>query len=335
MESLTKLRVTEAELGVLVRRGFGPSARIERWHELTEGHYNVAYAIRLADGADLILKIAPPPALKLLSHEVDLMRTEVEFFRRAGAAGVAVPEVVFADVDRDLVGSDFVFLARIDGVALNTVRDDLTPAGLAAVRAQAAAQTARLHTITGPAYGYPLRNSRTWQPTWRAAFGAMVQDILDDALRLGTALPIGADEIGDRLRRHFDVLDEVDRPALVHFDLWDGNVFVLPDGTGGATLTGLIDGERAFYGDPVAEFVAMTLFRDPAELPDLLAAYNTAGHHPIDPTPGVRRRLTLYTCYLYLIMSVEGATRGWQGPEREKFERWLAELLVAQLGQLR
>ncbi|WP_329101554.1 phosphotransferase [Micromonospora sp. NBC_01699] len=332
---MTKLRVSEAELGALVRRGFGAAARIERSRELTDGHFNVAYAIRLTDGAELVLKIAPPPGLKLLSHEVDLMRTEVEFFRRAGAAGVAVPEVVFADGERDLVGSDFVFLSRIDGVSLDSVRDGLGPAALAAVRAQVAAETARLHTITGPAYGYPLRNSRSWQPTWRAAFGAMVWEILADARRLGSRLPVPVDEIGALLGRHGDVLDEVDRPALVHFDLWDGNVFVLPDGTGGATLTGLIDGERALYGDPVAEFVSMTLFRDPAELPDLLAAYTAAGHATIEPTPNVRCRLALYTCYLYLVMLVEGATRGWRGPEREGFERWLAELLVTQLGQLR
>ncbi|MFI6763385.1 phosphotransferase family protein [Micromonospora sp. NPDC050417] len=333
MESLTKLRVTETELDALVRRGFGPDARIAQWRELTEGHYNVAYAIQLADGADLVLKIAPPPGLKLLSHEVDLMRTEIDFFRRARAGGVAVPEVVFADTERDLVGSDFVFLSRIDGVALNTVRDTLSPTGLAAVRAQVAAETAHLHTITGPAYGYPLRNSRSWQPTWRMAFEAMVRDILDDALRLGTRLPIGVDEIGARLRRA-DLLDQVDRPALIHFDLWDGNVFVLPDGVGGATVTGLIDGERAFYGDPVAEFVSMTLLRDPAELPDLVAAYRGAGHESIELTPDVRHRLALYTCYLYLIMLTEGATRGWQGPERERFEDRLAGLLTAQLDQL-
>jgi len=72
------VRVTEAELEALVRRGFGSSARIDRWQEPTDGHYNVAYAARLASGADLVLKVALPPELKLLRHDVDLMRTEVD-----------------------------------------------------------------------------------------------------------------------------------------------------------------------------------------------------------------------------------------------------------------
>lgn len=334
MESLTRRRISDAELRDLVRRGFDP-ARPRQWRELTGGTYNAAYSVLLDTGADLVLKVAPPPDLVLLRHEVDLMRTEVDFYRRAARVGVAVPEVVFAGFARDLVGSDFVFLSRIDGVCLRDVRDDLAPDAVAAVRAEIAAQTARLHTITGDGYGYPLRDSRSWQPSWRAAFGAMVEDILADATRLRTAaLPAPPEKIGALLRRHADALDEVDRPALVHFDLWDGNVFVRPDGRGGATLTGLIDGERAFFGDPVAELVSLTLFRDLDAEPEILAGYAAAGPNRIDLTAGVRRRLALYTGYLYLIMLVEGATRGWHGPQRTEFETWLAGRLDEQLGRL-
>jgi aminoglycoside phosphotransferase (APT) family kinase protein len=42
-------------------------------------------------------------------------------------------------------------------------------------------------------------------------------------------------------------LDEVTRPALIHFDLWPGNIFV-----DGSRIVGLIDHERAFWGDPAA-----------------------------------------------------------------------------------
>jgi aminoglycoside phosphotransferase (APT) family kinase protein len=335
VESLTKRRVDATELAALVRRAFGPRTRVDRWHELVDGHYNAAYEVRLTDGSDLVLKVAPPPELALLTHEVDLMRTEVDVYRRAGTAGVAVPEVVHADFTRDLIGTDFVFLTRIDGVALNTIRDELTPAALAAVRAEIAAQAVRLHAITGPGYGYPLRGSRTWQSSWRGAFGAMVEDILADAARLGTSLPAPPDRIGALLRRHADALDPVDRPALVHFDLWDGNVLVRPDRTGGVRVAGLIDGERALFGDPVAEFVAMTLFRDLADEPAILAGYAGASPTPVTLTTGVRRRLALYTSYLCLIMAVEGVTRGWTGPAQDERDRRVAALLDEQLTRLR
>lgn len=329
MESLTKRRITEEELVALVRRGFGASAVLGEWRELTEGTYNAAYALTVDDRA-LVLKVAPQPGLPLLTHEVDLMRTEVDFYRRASAAGVPVPEVVFADLDRELLSSDYAFLSLVPGSDLHTSKDALTAARIAVTRAEVAALTARIHTITGPGYGYPLRGSNSWQPTWRAAFGAMVDDVLADAARLGKPLPTSPERVGELMRRHFDVLDDVERPALVHFDLWDGNVFIDADGR----VTGLIDGERAFFGDPVAEFVSLSLFRDLADAPELLAGYAEGSGAPFALTSSVRRRLSLYTTYLYVIMAIEGATRGWHGPERDSYEAWLGERLEAQLAML-
>ncbi|MGN9913582.1 phosphotransferase family protein [Phytohabitans sp. LJ34] len=322
-DSVTKRRVSESELARLVSYAFGPTARATAWREFEGGTYNAAYAVTLDDGRELVLKVAPPPHLKLLTHEVDLMRTEVDFYRRAAAVGVPVPEVVYAGFERDLLGTDFVFLSLVPGTDLHSLVDGLPPAEVAAVRGQVAGLTARLHTITGSGYGYPLRDSRTWQSTWRGAFGAMVDDLMADAARLDKPLPAPPERIGGLLRRHADVLDEVTRPALVHFDLWDGNVFVQRD-PDGWRVTGLIDGERALWGDPIAELVSLALLREPE--PELLAG--------IELTAGARRRLDMYRTYLYVIMAIEGATRGWYDAERVKFETWLAERIDAQLALL-
>ncbi|BCB83289.1 phosphotransferase family protein [Phytohabitans suffuscus] len=322
-DSLTKRRVSEDELARLVSRAFGPSASVAGWRELAGGTYNAAYAVTLDGGRDLVLKVAPPPHLKLLTHEVDLMRTEVDFYRRAAAVGVPVPDVVYAGFERDLLGTDFVFLSLVPGTDLRSLVDTMPPAEVAAVRGQVAGLTARLHTVTGGGYGYPLRGSRTWQPSWRGAFGAMVDDLMADAARLDKPLPASPERIGALMRRHAGALDEVTRPALVHFDLWDGNVFVQPSG-GGWQVTGFIDGERAFYGDPVAELASLALLREPE--PELLAG--------IELTGSTLLRLDLYRTYLYVIMAIEGATRGWYDEERVRFETWLAERIDAQLALL-
>jgi aminoglycoside phosphotransferase (APT) family kinase protein len=269
-DSPTKVPVTDAELAAMVRRGFGAQARITGCVELTDGTYNAVYRIRLADGApgdasrggvalstaapgevELVLKVAPPVELDHLSHEVHLMRTEVDFYRRAAPAGVPVPGVAYADLGRDLIPRDYAFLDLLPGQALKDVKADLSTVDLATIHRELGAAVARLHTLTGDRFGYPLRASATWQPTWRAAFLAMVDDLLADAARLAVDLPLPVPEIRARLHRHGPLLDAVDRPALVHFDLWDGNVFVRPTAAGWR-LAGLIDGERALYGDPCA-----------------------------------------------------------------------------------
>jgi aminoglycoside phosphotransferase (APT) family kinase protein len=342
VESLTKWRLTGDELSALVRRGFGERAEVAGWSELTDGSYNAAYRVTVAGGTigepvDLVLKVAPDPRLKLLTHEVDLMRTEVDFYHRAAAVGVPVPRVAFVDFARTLLDTDYVFLSLIPGTPLNIAAQHLSTSQLAALRAELAGITARLHTVHGPAFGYPLRGSRSWQPTWRAAFCAMVDDLLADALRLESKLPMPAARIGELIHHNADALDTVEHPALVHFDLWDGNVFVSAEGSasaGGWRVTGLIDGERALFGDPVAELVSLTLLRDPADRPEVLAGYAAAGGAPIELTDeGVRRRLALYTSYLYLIMGIEGVTRGFDAAHDE-FRRWVLSLLQAQLARL-
>ena len=64
------------------------------------------------------------------------------------------------------------------------------------------------------------------------------------------------------------------------------------------------------------------------------SGYASAGHGRLELTDSVRRRLALYTIYLYLIMGIEGATRGWGGPERLKQEQWILGLLDTELGRL-
>jgi aminoglycoside phosphotransferase (APT) family kinase protein len=330
MHSLTKVPVTDGELAAMVRRGLGDEARISDRVELTEGYYNLAYRIHLTDGRLVVLKVAPPPGMKLLTHEVDLMRTEVDFFRRALAVGAPVPAIVHADLDRDLNGRDFLFLELLAGESLASADPRLSTSDRAAVRRELGAAIGRLHAVTGDGYGYPLRDSRTWQPTWREAFLGMVGDILDDAVRLGTELPMPPAAIGERFARRAHLLDAVQRPALVHFDLWDGNVFIRQSGDGWR-LTGLIDGERALYGDPYAEFVSIALFRDIRQLPEILDGYAEATGEPVVFTDEVRLRIAMYRCYLYLIMVTEGPTRGFDPVVHDRVRRRTLDLLAGLL----
>jgi aminoglycoside phosphotransferase (APT) family kinase protein len=327
VDSLTKCPIGAADLAAMVHRGFGPCAGVASWRELTSSCYNAAYAVTLDDGHDLVLKVAPPPDPLLLAHEIDLMRAEVEVYAHSAAAGVPAPMVVFADFDRTLLGSDYAFLSRVPGQPLDQVAKAMSGADLAAARGQAASVAVRLHRITGTAYGYPRRRSGSWCSTWRAAFGVMTANVLADAERLGATLPAAPERIGALLRRHADALDDVHRPALVHFNLWDGNILVTRDGPYGWRVTGLVDAERAFYGDPLAELVSLTLLREIEEAPEVLDGF-AAGGTPVELTGRVRRRIALYRTYLYLIMAIAGSTRGWHDPE------WMAEPLERQLALL-
>jgi fructosamine-3-kinase len=322
--SRTKQQLTRQDIEALVRHGLGPQATLAAHTELTDGAFSAVHALTLTDGRDLVLKVAPEPGLKLLRYEVDLTHIEIEFYRRAAAVGVPLPRLHAADPDRGYLLAD-----RLRGQALSTAQQAMTADQLADVRQQIGAYAALLGTATGPLFGYPRRDGHTRSTSWRTSFLTMVDDILADAVDHQRELPASATTIRQLIERHAHLLDEVTTPTLVHFDLWDGNIFVVRPGDT-VQVEGVIDGERAFYGDPIAELVSLALFSDPADLPGLLPGF--LGRAAL--TDRERIRLRLYQIYLYLIMVTEDAVREFPPVEHEPVRRHILGLLDTELTQL-
>ncbi|MFK4089975.1 phosphotransferase family protein [Kribbella sp. NPDC020789] len=287
----------DAKLASLLTRAGRDPGRLTSVTQLADGTYNSVYLLNHADG-DLVLKL--PPTGPGLTHEQNLIETEATFYQ-AAQGKTPVPEVVGS-------APDHLLMTALPGVTLHSVATER-----ARYRRELGAIVSSLHEVTGTdGFGYPQRGLKH---SWSAAFQSMFDDVLADADRYNVTLP--AKVTRDLVTTRKALLDSVRVPRLVHFDLWDGNILV-DDGR----VTGLIDGERAFWGDPVAEFVSLTLFSDLDD--DLLAGYGANIN---------RERLSLYRVYLYLIMIIEGTPRGYSGPEHtglvKLVERHLAKELAA------
>ena len=147
--------------------------------------------------------------------------------------------------------------------------------------------------LTHPAFGYWAQP----QPpgaSWRGTFLHMLEWVIADGKAIDVRLPIPYEDLYALMAPHFDALDEVTLPRLVHWDIWDGNVFVDPTT---CQVTGLIDFERVLWGDPLLESFFGT--RDP------LSHYAEGfGHGVLSTRPQLQRRM-LYNTYLWLIMIIE------------------------------
>src|SRR5688500_2245261 len=172
-----------------------------------------------------------------------MIAAEARYLRIVGdhTTGVPVPEVLHH------VG-EWLVTTELPGTALPDLPKNIDTDG---VRAGLGAAIARVHAVTGSFFGY--EGQRAHASTWRGAFTAMVESLLADGEAWHVELPVPADRIRAAVDRHGPTLDTVDRPALLHFDLWDGNVLATVD-NGVATLSGLVDGERNLYGDPLLDF---------------------------------------------------------------------------------
>lgn len=290
-----------------------PPDRLARVRPLGGGTYNTVEELRLTDGGAYVLKVAPTaPGLR---HESRLLAAEAEFCRGAAEAEVPAPGVVALD-------ERWLLMTVCPGVPW-----DAPPGGdeQARLRAELGGQVARLHRVDGPGFGYPSGALGPLAPDWRTAFTAMFDAVLADARRYRAPLPRPADEVAAVARAAYDALDEVTDARLVHFDLWPGNVLV--DRAGAEPrIGGLIDGERMFWGDPLADFVSLALLEDIRKDEPFLAGYRAAGGHAVFDA-SARLRLALYRAYLYLIMLAETVPRA-SGAEHD---RWLGETVAPEL----
>ncbi|WUH94910.1 aminoglycoside phosphotransferase family protein [Streptomyces sp. NBC_00433] len=302
----------EAVDGLLARAGIA-RARVASRTAMAGGSYNALHEVGLTDGTRLVLKVPPPAGTPRLRYEAELLCGEALFYESAAAAGVPAPRVVHARWSEDAPGAaPFLLMTHTPGVSWHEAGESMADGERDRLRGELGGLVARLHTVRGPGFGYPAQRVAPLAGRWAPAFGAMTDAVLDDAAAFGSWLPLPADAIRSALAGGSAALAEVAEPALVHFDLWPGNVLL--DGAPGARkVSGLIDGERMFWGDPLADFASLSLLSPPLEDdPAFLAGYGAAGGRTAFDG-AARVRLALYRCYLYLIMLVEVVPRGTEG----------------------
>ncbi len=306
---------------VLQQAGLDPG-RLAHLAPMTGGTYNTVEELRLTDGSRYVLKVPPGGAVPGLRHERELLVSEAEFYRSAARAGVTAPHLVAG-------GDGFLLMTACPGEPWDGT---LTDAEHTALRTELGRQVARLHRVTGPGFGYPSGALGPLAPDWRTAFTAMFDAVLDDARRYGAWLPRPADAVARTAASAYGVLDEVTVPCLVHFDLWRGNILV-DRSAGRARVGGLIDGERMFWGDPLADFASLALLGDIRRDEAFLAGYRAAGGRAVFDVPA-RRRLALYRAYLYLIMLTETVPRAVGEEQRRRVRETVAPELVAALDDI-
>jgi len=310
MQNAIKPQLSGQELETMVYRAFQGQRTLARYEELTDGWFNSAYALTCNDGLKAVLKAAPRSGDGMMSYERDVIQAEVEVLRLLRKAGsVSVPAIFY-----DEIGSEdgaWFLMEFIEGSPYNKVKESLSREERVRIEEELGRLNLSINRIQGERFGYYAREE--WQgEDWPAVFSDMVAGLLKDARVKSITLPAGEDAILDLICRRKASLAEVTLPSLVHWDLWDGNVFVKE-----GRITALIDCERALWGDPLMEYY----FRSVAG--GSRAFFRGYGKESF--TSAERERMELYDLYLALIFHIECYYRGYSD---ENHIRWAQEHLV-------
>jgi len=308
--SISKTPVGPEQAAAIVADAFGAEVTLLDLTEATEGWFNAAYVMTLSDGRRCVLKVAPPPGVAVLTYEHDIMATEVAALRlMVERTTLPVPPVLWSDTSYRRLPSALFVMDHCPGTLLSAIRPTLDVAQQQRIDAQLAGFLRQMHTITNKTFGLQTPSAPKFT-TWRDAFLRLFEDALADGVATGTEFPVSYETLRSIVKNNSDVLDEVAVPRFVHWDLWDANVFVDSDTL---NVVGLIDFERALWGDPLMETQFVTKGDDAA----FIAAYGT----PMLDTSAARTRRLLYDLYLFVIMVVEVSYRHYPTDDIDRFSR--------------
>ncbi len=270
--------------------------------ELTEGCFNVAYFISFKD-KEVILKIAPLSETIIMTYEKNIMAAEVLGLTLVSEkTRVLVPKVLFYDTSRKLCDAPYFFMEALPGSSL--LKAESMPEKMHSEILQKIGKwNFEINQIKGEYFGYLGRPDQL-KKSWKETFLCFIGDVLLDGEKIGISLGVAYDEIRMLIEEAKDCLDEVIEPVLVHWDLWEGNVFI-----NNGKLSGMIDFERSLWGDPLMEY----FFRRHAYNPDFVKGYGR------DLRIEAPLRALLYDLYLYLIMTIETKYRNYQDNSSYQF----------------
>lgn len=297
MKSKTKNTKTRAQIAAMAAKAFGDvtlASGEDAICELKDGWFNAAYTVQLADGREVILKIAPPKDAEVMLYEKHIMATEVATMRLVRQnPGIPVPEIYFFDDTHDVCDADYFFMEKIRGDNLEHAKASFAPETLAVVEQQIGAVIREVNRFTGTYFGYD-GNADLRATSWKEAFMTIVESVLEDGARKNAVYGYPYAEIRATILQHARVLEEVTTPCLVHWDAWDPNFFV-KDGK----VVGIIDFERALWAEPLME----AQFRSLAWGTDVTDSMR--GYGKVTFTPAEAQRCWLYTLHLALVMNTE------------------------------
>ena len=218
------------------------------------GKYNATWFIQGAD-RELALRVAPPDDRSLnLFYEHRMMRQEPglhEIIR--WRTSLPVPRIVAHDFSRKLLGRDFLIMEKMPGIPLS----DATGVGhreLERVLSEVGQALRQVHAIQAESYGY-IGEHRPHEPAgdWNEAFRVMWRLLVEDIAGCGGYSRAEADAMLRLLDSRREVFTRQEPASLLHMDVWAQNILV---GNGGS-LTGLLDWDRALWGDVEIEFAVL------------------------------------------------------------------------------
>ncbi|MBO4635532.1 MAG: aminoglycoside phosphotransferase family protein [Clostridiales bacterium] len=273
----------------MARKAF-PDKTVATITELTEGMCNVTYDIRFSDGCECILKIASKDTTGNTSNEIGMMAAEVSAMQLVREhCSFKVADILAYDTSRSVCDGDYFFMEKLPGTNYSFIKDKLPEEVNRGIYREIGGISKQLCKIQNPQFGF-LGDTQRYDHL-SDFVRTMLQNLIADGRKKDVDFGCDADRLMERFENEKQIFDEVTTATMVHWDMWEGNVFIKDD-----HVSGIIDWERAMWGEPFMD----DRFRRHNLNKDFLEGFGQQ-----DFTGSESKRLFWYDIILYMTMMVE------------------------------
>ena len=294
---ITKNKQTKESIIRMSQAAF-PQRGIPQIAELTEGMCNAAYKLTYEDGFKTILKISSPIKTGFLTNECNLMEAEVKAMKLvAEKTEIKVAAVYRYDTTKELCDGDYFFMECLEGASWISVMDNLGEEMNSQLRMEVGKLQKQLSEVTGDKFGLLGDYIHQFNNLYEFIY-FLINNILDDAEKRDVVIGVHRDEILAKLARDKVFFEAIRTPTLIHWDMWEGNIFVKE-----GHISGIIDWERAMWGEPFMD----DRFRYHNRHNDFLKGFGIN-----ELSEEEMRRIYWYDILLYLTMMTEVTYRGYE-----------------------
>lgn len=263
-------------LASILGRAFGRDVRIVGTRALGAGAVGSAGCVSTSEG-ELFIKTSSGPRSSMFSSEARALET-----LRAASTSLVIPKPIAWRDPGDGPGYLVTELIQSDGSASRGDLEQSLGRGLA-----------MLHKTSAPAFGFHVptycgttEQPNPWTPNWTELYAQHRLGHLARALTAKGALdPKDSRRFAQLIERLPQLIESDEPPALIHGDLWSGNVLTTSSG-----CAALVDPSSSF-SHREAELGMMTLFGGFSS-----RAYDSYSEvYPLEP--GWKDRNPLYQLY--------------------------------------
>lgn len=294
---ITKNKQTKENIIIMAKAAF-PNRGVPNIQELAEGMCNAAYRLTYEDGFQSVLKISSPIKEGFLTNESNLMEAEVRAMKLVSEnTDIKVAEVYKYDTSKQLCNGDYFFMENLDGTSWISIIDNLGEEINSKLRMEVGKLQRQLSAVKGDRFGLLGDDIHPFGSLYDFIY-FLINNVLEDIEKREVVIGVSKTEIRNRLENNKDIFESIKVPTLVHWDMWEGNIFV-KDGK----ISGIIDWERAMWGDPFMD----DRFRYHNRHSDFLKGFG------IDELSDEElRRIYWYDILLYLTMMAEVTYREYE-----------------------